>query len=149
MYRKDSIDNRDCHVDERIFFVFDAHLISILSIVDCKIKRWWCFSQIIRNTHISSIWCYLNIVCALNDSYQRTERIDKVAEVKWDAQMMILLDKENQLEKCLERMEEIRYWDSRFHDIGYRRNEQNLFRSLETSVHQWIEKHLSLWVAIE
>jgi hypothetical protein len=49
----------------------------------------------------------LNIICALINVYQKTENIDKANEDRWATQMLMLRGRENELQKFLERIENV------------------------------------------
>ena len=69
-----------------------------------KIKQWRYFSQIIQNSSIPSVGVYLNIICALINTYGTRNNIDTTTGRQWAAKMRMLLDKGNQLQTRLARM---------------------------------------------
>jgi hypothetical protein len=47
----------------------------------------------------------LNIICAFINAYHKPEIIDKANQERWVTQMLMLRDRENELQKRLERMQ--------------------------------------------
>jgi succinate-acetate transporter protein len=85
---------------------FDTHIVSILLIVNGKIKQWISFSKAIQNARIPHVGDYLGIVCGLINAYQKTVSIDNVAQENPGAQRVILLGMQSKLKKRLESMED-------------------------------------------
>ncbi len=49
---------------------------------------------------------YLNIICALINTYTKTSNIDTDNEKKWSARILMLHDQENQLQQRLQQINE-------------------------------------------
>jgi hypothetical protein len=61
--------------------------------------------QTVQNASIPFVSSYLNIICALLNAYRTTNNIDIVNGKNWAGRMLMLRDKENQLEKRLQQID--------------------------------------------
>jgi hypothetical protein len=59
------------------------------------------FAQTIQNASIPFVGSYLIIICALLNAYRKTNNINLEDSKTWAERMLMLRDKENQLEKRL------------------------------------------------